>query len=158
MVDILLQVMVASPRDGARASFSPEQVGCLFTFLARQMARYEGAVAVDPRLFGTVLEHLTAPGDPAHHEERQQALLELLAVGGLAQVEPARLLHLARQAQFYRACQLVHTSARQFDKVVDCFVCDPARQAQVRPWQFFWFWGFFFPQWPMSPAFASESV
>jgi hypothetical protein len=72
VVDILLTVMVTEPQRSGQSSFGAEQVGMLFTFLARQMARYEGDIVVDRRLFDTVLDHLANPDEKSHHEERQQ--------------------------------------------------------------------------------------
>ena len=63
--------------------FNPMQVGILFTFLARQMARHDN-IFVSRVLFDQVLESLANPNDTTRHEERQQALLELLNAGGLA--------------------------------------------------------------------------
>lgn len=46
-----------------------------------------------------MLEHLTNPGDDTRLEERQQALMELLHAGGLAQVNEERVLSLAEKAK-----------------------------------------------------------
>lgn len=82
----------------------PAQVGALFTFVARQLARPGGGLVVERLLLDQVLECLCQPPggegeEEARREERQQALLELLQAGALADVEPRRLLHLARQAR-----------------------------------------------------------
>jgi hypothetical protein len=53
MVDIMLDVMVGEPGRAGVNRFSPEQVGQLFTFLARQMARKKHIV-VDTRMFDQV--------------------------------------------------------------------------------------------------------
>ena len=46
-----------------------------------------------------VLESLANPNDLSRHEERQQALLELLNAGGLTQFNEEKLLDLAENAQ-----------------------------------------------------------
>ena len=52
-----------------------------------------------PHSLMQVLEFLANPEDESRHEERQQALMELLQAGGLAQFDEDRLLHLAHTAQ-----------------------------------------------------------
>ena len=51
------------------------QVGALFTFLARQMARPENEIVVEKRMFEQVLDYLSNPTDTTQTEERQQARL-----------------------------------------------------------------------------------
>ncbi|XP_070570211.1 vacuolar protein sorting-associated protein 8 homolog isoform X2 [Ptychodera flava] len=125
VVDILLQIMVES------IGFSPTQIGCLFTFLARQMAKHENSIIVNRLLFEQVLEFLSNPNDESRHEERQQALLELLNAGGLQQVNEHKLLKLAESAKFYRVCELLYDKRRQYYKILDCYLKDSARQHQA---------------------------
>nr|XP_006819234.1 PREDICTED: vacuolar protein sorting-associated protein 8 homolog [Saccoglossus kowalevskii] len=122
VVDILLQIMVES------VGFTPTQVGCLFTFLARQMAKHENSILVNRLLFEQVLEFLSNPDDEGRHEERQQALLELLNAGGLQQVNENRLLSLAENARFYRVCELLYDKRREYYKILDCYLKDAYRQ------------------------------
>ncbi|CAL1539613.1 unnamed protein product [Lymnaea stagnalis] len=125
VVDILLQVMVES------VGFTPTQIGILFTFLARQMARHENTIQVNRVLFEQVLEFLANPEDESRHEERQQALMELLQAGGLAQFNEGRLLSLAHTAKFYRVCEYLFEKRRSFDKILTCYLKDPARRYHV---------------------------
>jgi len=125
VVDVLIQVMVND------SSFTPAQVGCLFTFIARQMAKHEGTIHVNKLLFEQVLEFLSNPDENSRHEEREQALLELLAAGGLRHFPDERILALAETAQFYRVCEIIYQKKRQFDKVLSCYWRDPARQHQA---------------------------
>lgn len=56
--------MVREKQATGQSHFSPEQVGHLFTFLARQMARHQDAsssIQVDPRMFDQVLDVLASP-------------------------------------------------------------------------------------------------
>jgi hypothetical protein len=136
VVDALLYIMVSEPQQKAGAAgvaaFAPEQLGALFTFLARQMARADGALRVESRLFDVVLEHLTRPDDDAaHHEERQQALLELHSTGGLAALDQARLLRLAEGARFFRVCQLVYASKGEHHRIIDCYLNDAPRACEI---------------------------
>ncbi|KAK7507486.1 hypothetical protein BaRGS_00001421 [Batillaria attramentaria] len=114
VVDILLQVMVES------IGFSPTQVGVLFTFLARQMARHENTIIVNRVLFEQVLEFLSNPADESRHEERQQALMELIHAGGLAQFDETRLLRLAENAKLLKR--------REYHNILLCYIKDPARR------------------------------
>ena len=60
-----------------------------------------------------VLEFLSNPGDESRHEERQQALLELLNAGGLQQFDDGRLLTLAENAKYAHFLTLRTWSSRQ---------------------------------------------
>ncbi|XP_027440411.1 vacuolar protein sorting-associated protein 8 homolog isoform X6 [Zalophus californianus] len=71
IVDILLKVMVEN------SDFTPSQVGCLFTFLARQLAKPDNTLFVNRTLFDQVLEFLCSPDDDSRHSERQQELVSL---------------------------------------------------------------------------------
>lgn len=83
-------------------SIQPSQVGSLFTFLARQLAKPWCSLHVERQLFEQVVEFLTTDSGSScmmgHHEERQQALLELIRAGGLAHYDQDRLLRLANKA------------------------------------------------------------
>ncbi|CAH3128652.1 unnamed protein product [Porites lobata] len=125
LVNILLDVMVQD------TGFTPSQVGSLFTFLARQMAKQEKRIHVNKVLFEQVLEYLANPDDDSRHEERQQALLELWNAGGLKQFDDARILVLAENAKFYRVCEMLYERTRQFPKVLSCYFRDSSREPQV---------------------------
>ncbi|XP_066928995.1 vacuolar protein sorting-associated protein 8 homolog [Clytia hemisphaerica] len=125
IVDVLLQVMVNNP------AFSPSLVGALFTFIARQMAKHEGSIHVNKLLFEQVLEYLTNPDEEKRHEEREQALLELLAAGGLKQFPDEQVLALSESAKFYRVCEIIYKKKRQHGKVLSCYSRDPARRLQI---------------------------
>lgn len=77
-------------------------MGSLFTFLARQLARpWCGLLHIDRQLFEQVVEFLTegtVTPSTGHHEERQQALLELIRAGGLQHYDQDRLLSLSLKA------------------------------------------------------------
>ncbi|GIY41646.1 vacuolar protein sorting-associated protein 8 homolog [Caerostris extrusa] len=130
VVDILLKIMVQNE------GFLPTEIGALFTFLARQIAKQENSIMVNRLLFEQiqlklVLEHLTNPGDETRIEERQQALMELLQAGGLAQVNEERVLALAERVKFYRVCEHLYEKHQQYDKILECYLHDPSRKLQV---------------------------
>ncbi|XP_063227477.1 vacuolar protein sorting-associated protein 8 homolog [Bacillus rossius redtenbacheri] len=128
LVDILLLVMVKG------SGFMPSQVGSLFTFLARQLAKPWCGLHVDRQLFEQVVEFLTESSGSTslgHHEERQQALLELMRVGGLQHFDQDRLLRLADGAGFYRVCELLYERRREHHRILQCYLRDPLRRPQV---------------------------
>ncbi|XP_063067910.1 vacuolar protein sorting-associated protein 8 homolog [Engraulis encrasicolus] len=125
IVDILLKVMVEN------SDFTPSQVGCLFTFLARQLAKPDNTLFVNRKLFDQVLEFLCSPDDDSRHTERQQVLLELLQVGGVVQFDESRLLSLAEKAEFYQICEFMYEKNQLYDKIIDCYLQDPLRKEEI---------------------------
>ncbi|XP_064465584.1 vacuolar protein sorting-associated protein 8 homolog [Ornithodoros turicata] len=125
VVDILLQIMVKSE------GFSPTQVGALFTFLARQLARPDNTLVVNRLLFEQVVEYLTQSGEDARLEERQQALMELIQTGGLASMDDSHLLALVQKANFYRVCEYLYAKQKRYDKIFLCYLKDPSRKPQT---------------------------
>ncbi|XP_072275212.1 vacuolar protein sorting-associated protein 8 homolog [Pyxicephalus adspersus] len=125
IVDILLKVMVEN------SDFTPSQVGCLFTFLARQLAKPDNTLFVNRMLFDQVLEFLCSPDDDSRHSERQQVLLELLQAGGVVQFEENRLIQLAERAQFYQICEFMYERKHLYDKIIDCYLQDPIRKQEI---------------------------
>ncbi|XP_076019351.1 vacuolar protein sorting-associated protein 8 homolog [Genypterus blacodes] len=125
VVDILLKVMVDN------ADFTPSQVGGLFTFLARQLAKPDNTLFVNRKLFDQVLEFLCSPDDESRHTERQQVLLELLQVGGVVQFDEGRLLALAEKAEFFQICEFLYEKKNQHDKIMECYLRDPLRKVEI---------------------------
>ncbi|KAF0027657.1 hypothetical protein F2P81_020398 [Scophthalmus maximus] len=125
VVDILLQVMVDNP------DFTPSQVGGLFTFLARQLAKPDNTLFVNRKLFDQVLDFLCCPDDDSRHTERQQVLLELLQVGGVVQFNEGRLLALAEKAKFYQICEFLYENKHLYDRILDCYLRDPLRKVEI---------------------------
>ncbi|KAJ8793909.1 hypothetical protein J1605_019173 [Eschrichtius robustus] len=127
IVDILLKVTVMVEN----SDFTPSQVGCLFTFLARQLAKPDNTLFVNRTLFDQVLEFLCSPDDDSRHSERQQVLLELLQAGGIVQFEESRLIRMAEKAEFYQICEFMYEREHQYDKIIDCYLRDPLREEEV---------------------------
>jgi len=105
------------------------------------MAQPGGGISVDSRLFERVLESLcnasststTSDGvdELSHHEERQQALLELLNTRALEHFNQERLLFLSTAAKFFRVAEILYQRRREFDQALDCYISDKARQSLV---------------------------
>ncbi|KAM6441851.1 vacuolar protein sorting-associated protein 8 homolog isoform 1-T3 [Liasis olivaceus] len=125
IVDILLKVMVEN------SDFTPSQVGCLFTFLAQQLAKPNNTLFVNRMLFDQVLEFLCSPDDDSRHSERQQVLLELLQAGGVVQFEENRLIQMAEKAEFYQICEFMYEREHRYDRIIDCYLHDPLRKEEV---------------------------
>ncbi|XP_070609198.1 vacuolar protein sorting-associated protein 8 homolog [Erythrolamprus reginae] len=125
IVDILLKVMVEN------SDFTPSQVGCLFTFLAQQLAKPNNTLFVNRMLFDQVLEFLCSPDDDSRHSERQQVLLELLQAGGIVQFEENRLIQMAEKAEFYQICEFMYEREHRYDKIIDCYLHDALRKEEV---------------------------
>ncbi|GCB73005.1 hypothetical protein scyTo_0002298 [Scyliorhinus torazame] len=125
IVDILLTVMVEN------SDFTPSQVGCLFTFLARQLAKPDNTLFVNRMLFDQVLEFLCSPDDESRHAERQQVLLELLQAGGIVQFDENRLITMAEKAAFYQVCEFMYEKKQLYDKIISCYLNDPVRKEDV---------------------------
>ncbi|KAI1889279.1 hypothetical protein AGOR_G00177500 [Albula goreensis] len=125
MIDILLQVMLES------TDFSPSQIGSLFTFLARQLAKAEDHLFVNRQLFHQALDFLCNPEDTSQHAERQQALLELLHAGGTAYFEENKLLSMAETVQFFQVCEFIYEQKRLYHRIVACYLKDPSRKDQA---------------------------
>ncbi|XP_032880478.1 vacuolar protein sorting-associated protein 8 homolog isoform X4 [Amblyraja radiata] len=125
IVDILLKVMVEN------SDFTPSQVGCLFTFLARQLAKPDNTLFVNRMLFDQVLEFLCSPDDESRHAERQQVLLELLQAGGIVQFDECRLIAMAEKAAFYQVCEFMYEKKQLYDKVICCYLNDQLRQEEI---------------------------
>ncbi|EPY82375.1 hypothetical protein CB1_000660003 [Camelus ferus] len=94
------------------SDFTPSQVGCLFTFLARQLAKPDNTLFVNRTLF-------------------DQVLLELLQAGGIVQFEESRLIRMAEKAEFYQICEFMYEREHQYDKIIDCYLRDPLREEEV---------------------------
>ncbi|OXA63103.1 Vacuolar protein sorting-associated protein 8 [Folsomia candida] len=125
MVDILLQVMVE------QGNFTPTQVGILFTFLARQMAKPDSSLYVSKLLFEQVLEHLTSAKEGNRVDERQQALIELLQAGGIQHFDYNKLLDKCLHAKFYRVCEMLYERRQEYSKIIECYLLDAGRSGQV---------------------------
>ncbi|XP_048880850.1 vacuolar protein sorting-associated protein 8 homolog isoform X1 [Brienomyrus brachyistius] len=125
VIDILLQVMLES------TGFSPSQIGSLFTFLARQLAKAKDALFVNHQLFHQALDFLCNPADTTQQAERQQALLDLLSAGGAAYFEESKLLSMAEAVQFYQVCEFLYEQKRLYHQILACYLKDPARKGET---------------------------
>uniref|UniRef100_A0AAY5E957 RING-type domain-containing protein n=1 Tax=Electrophorus electricus TaxID=8005 RepID=A0AAY5E957_ELEEL len=113
IVDILLKVMVDN------SDFTPSQVGCLFTFLARQLAKPDNTLFVNRKLFDQVLEFLCSPDDDTRHTERQQVRHLLF------------LSEAVRLATCYQICEFMYEQKHLYDRIIDCYLKDPLRKEEI---------------------------
>ena len=137
LVDILLQIMVhdsstSSVMDSSSV-FSPAQVAYLFTFLAQQIAKEDKhyGLTVSRQLFGQVLDVLTDTKEKSHHEERQQALLDMLNAGGMEYFEKEHLIDRALKVGFHRILEMIYDKNHDYVKLLKTYIDDPFRQNQV---------------------------
>ena len=129
LVDILLQIMVHDSTTDS--SFSPSQVAYLFTFLAQQIAKEDHCLNVSLQLFEQVLNVLTDTNEKSHHEERQQALLDMLNAGGLEYFDRDHLIYRAKNVGFYRILEMLYNKNQDYVKLLRTYLDDPYRQNQV---------------------------
>ncbi|XP_077969847.1 vacuolar protein sorting-associated protein 8 homolog [Styela clava] len=129
LVDILLRIMVETP------GFTPDQIGTLFVFLARQVARRQDdqQLRVNRMLIQQIVEYLTSPlssqEESSKHEERQQALVELLQSEVIGNEEDSvHLMKLVERAGFYHALRLLYDRNRRFDLIFETYLKDPAKK------------------------------
>ncbi|RZF35520.1 hypothetical protein LSTR_LSTR010211 [Laodelphax striatellus] len=127
IVNILILVMVEGE------GFLSIQVGWLFTFVASQLSRPgpHCPLRVDAHMFERVVHFLTVAEQSTHHDERQQAFLQLMQVGGLAHYQHDDLLQLANNAEFYQVCAALHEKKGEHDKVLHCYLIDSGRRHRV---------------------------
>jgi len=126
LVDLLLQVMLKED-----STFSPAQVGYLFTFLARQIAKGDRSVSISRDLFSRVLSVLTDPEQPGSREEREDSLLDMLEYGGWHLFEPQHLEDASIGIGFYRVLRMVYSSRQEYVKLFHCYVKDQRRNQQT---------------------------
>ena len=126
LVDILLQIMV---HDSSTNSFSPSQVAYLFTFLAQQIAKEDHCLNVSLQLFEQVLNVLTDTNEKSHHEERQQALLDMLNAGGLEYFDRDHLIFRAKNVGFYRILEMLYNKNQDYVKLLRTYLDDPYRSS-----------------------------
>ncbi len=130
LVDILEKIICESE------GYSPTQLGYLFTFIARQIAKGDKVFQVSRDLFDKFLDVLTDASTAtdqtsSHHEERQQALLELIDAGGLQYFDREKLLRRSEAIGFYRILETLYEEAKEYDRVVDCILSDAPRRQQA---------------------------
>ena len=126
VIDILLMVMV----DSEGQAYTPLQIGHLFTFLARQFAKISDSFQLDQKYLEQALECLTTK-DQYCHEEREQALLELILLTGTSCFNEDRLLELSETAEFYQVCEIIYEKRGAYDKVLYCYWSDSSRTDKV---------------------------
>jgi len=104
------------------------------------MAQQNSCIRVNGHLFERVLESLcnarsaftgSDVEELSHHEERQQALLELLNTRALDHFDEGRLLSLSNAAKFFRVSEMIYQRRREFGGILDCYCSDHSRRNLV---------------------------
>jgi len=126
LVDLLLQVMLKED-----SNFSPAQVGNLFTFLARQIAKGDSSVNISRDLFSKVLTVLTDPEQPGSREEREDSLLDMLEFGGWNLFDENYLETSCQAIGFYRVLRKVYLGQQQYVKLYHSYIKDERRNIQT---------------------------
>ena len=103
----------------------------MFTFLAQQIAKEDHCLTVSRQLFGQVLDVLTDTREKSHHEERQQALLDMLNAGGLDYFDRDHLIYRASKVGFHRILEMLYDKNQDYKKLLRTYIDDPFRQNQV---------------------------
>ena len=132
LVDILLQIMVNDNENDIDSSYSPSQIAHLFTFLARQIAKGDdGGLNISRGLFEKVLNVLTTKRSSSisvNQEECQQALLDMLNVGGMQYFDREMLEKQAKMAGFYRILEMLYEKEEKYDMILTCYLDDSLRE------------------------------
>jgi hypothetical protein len=64
-------------------------------------------------------------------DEREQALLDVIQAAGLQAFDLKRLLSLARQAQFWRVCEIIYAETNEYDLILECYIHDRHRRTNL---------------------------
>lgn len=64
-------------------------------------------------------------------DEREQALLDVIQAAGLQAFDLKRLLSLARQAHFWRVCEIIYAETNQYDLILECYINDRQRRTNI---------------------------
>ncbi|UJR37717.1 hypothetical protein I4U23_030412 [Adineta vaga] len=64
-------------------------------------------------------------------DEREQALLDVIQAAGLQAFDLDRLLKLARQAQFWRVCEIIYAERNEYDLILECYLNDRRRKLNL---------------------------
>jgi len=100
--------------------------------LARQSAHQKTPLHLTSLLRQQVIEFLTTPSDNSTiHEERQQALIELLRCGVIVDENSSRLVSLAEKASFFKVLKILHEQKRRYDLVFLAYLRDTSQGNDV---------------------------
>ena len=106
-------------------------MGLLFTFLARQLGTGAGE-GVAPHLCARAVGALTGAAVGEGREEREQALLDMVAAGGWERFDLGELEAAAEGAGFARVLEGLYRQQGRVDRVLGCFL-GGSRAAQAFP-------------------------
>jgi hypothetical protein len=75
-----------------------------------------------------VLDVLTDTKEKSHHEERQQALLDMLNAGGLDYFDRDHLVLRAKKVGFHRILEMLYEKGQEHGQLLSTYTDDPMRQ------------------------------
>ena len=58
-------------------------------------------------------------------------MLDVIQAAGLQAFDLPRLLNLARQAQFWRVCEIIYAENNEYDSIVECYLNDRRRRSEL---------------------------
>lgn len=64
-------------------------------------------------------------------DEREQALVDVIQAAGLQAFDLKRLLSLARQAKFWRVCEIIYAETNEYDLILECYLNDRRRRLEL---------------------------
>lgn len=127
LVDILILVVIQSKR------YEAYEMGWLCLFLRRQTLNNitTRPITVDVSLYDKVVASLAEEKCSKSYEERQQAFLDLILADNFQHFQEDQMLLLARNAEFYKVCSIIHEKAGEHGQVVRCYLLDNVRKHEV---------------------------
>ncbi|KAK7592848.1 hypothetical protein V9T40_007600 [Parthenolecanium corni] len=124
--DILLLVIFPN------CSLAAHEIGWVFTFLCKQASSESSRrIKIDPAVYEKVINLLVSERNSIGHEERQQALLDLIIADNFQNIKPEQLLSLAKKAGFFHVCREIYEKLEDYNQVLQCYLLDPHRKHDV---------------------------
>ncbi|KAK9504556.1 hypothetical protein O3M35_010867 [Rhynocoris fuscipes] len=123
LVDIIIQVMRES------SNFKCTDIAWVLGVIANSSSISRG-LRIDSTLYTDAVTRLVTE-DSCPLQDRQQALLQLVTAGSLSHLSHQVLLDLAKSAEFYQVCAVLHEMRGEYDEVLRCHILDPSRRLHV---------------------------
>ncbi|XP_014245908.1 vacuolar protein sorting-associated protein 8 homolog [Cimex lectularius] len=122
LVDIIIQVMSDSP------SFKCVEISWVLCVLNNSAVGR--GLRVDSSLYTDTISSLVTDNS-CPSADRQQAFLQLVTSGALADLDHETLLELAKSADFHQVCAILHEIRGEYSQVLKYHLEDPTRREHV---------------------------
>lgn len=122
LFDVLISITLDSEQ---QYLFKPSQVGYVFAFISRNLTR---GITVEDKHLQNVL-HLLTTSCQEDLESRQDAFLEVVTAKDLLHQDST--LEMARAAEFYKVCSVLHEERGEHSLLLKCLLLDNTRKARV---------------------------